>query len=428
MNFRSLFNFNNKILVETAWSFLTKGLSFIFFIGINIVIARHLIPEDLGKWAFYFSFLTIISTFSYLGLNGSTQKFLAEHNLKSTLKSVLVQSLFLRIISSTVIVLIISLIFKHLLSLIGKSDFENLIFFSLVYIYFISFNEFFKASFFGLHTLKFNFIINFFEFFFKFVFLLLFSLVFNLNIYLILVAFASTIILSSLVGLIIYLKKIYSEKTFENINIKNQIISYSFPLWFISLGFLLLTEVDTFMLGILSTPSETGYYNIAKQLITKLPEITLALSAGVLPIFAKINMENKSLMQKKLNFLLGINFVIFIFLIIILFFISPYLIRTLFGSEYLASVMPLRILLPFVFFYSFSVLLSGFLDYVGKAKKRAINLSLTMILNVVLNIFLIPKFGANGAAVATLISYFPYVIMNWLEVRKTFVKNYTETN
>ena len=61
-----------------------------------------------------------------------------------------------------------------------------------------------------------------------------------------------------------------------------------------------------------------------------------------------------------------------------------------------------------------------FLTYQGLAKKRAINLSITVVLNVGLNFLLIPKYGAAGAATATSISFIPYLITNWLEVRKVF--------
>jgi O-antigen/teichoic acid export membrane protein len=69
-----------------------------------------------------------------------------------------------------------------------------------------------------------------------------------------------------------------------------------------------------------------------------------------------------------------------------------------------------------------SIILSSFLDYIGKAKKRAYNISVTIILNIGLNIILIPRYGATGAAIATSVSYLPYVILNWLEVRKIFIK------
>jgi O-antigen/teichoic acid export membrane protein len=45
-----------------------------------------------------------------------------------------------------------------------------------------------------------------------------------------------------------------------------------------------------------------------------------------------------------------------------------------------------------------------------------------MALNIILNILLIPKYGAIGASIATSIAYTPYVILNWLEVRKILNK------
>ena len=92
----------------------------------------------------------------------------------------------------------------------------------------------------------------------------------------------------------------------------------------------------------------------------------------------------------------------------------------IFGKEYLGSVLPLQILTFYIICFSFSIFLSSLLDYQGKAKKRAVNLSFTLIANIILNYILIPPYGAIGAAIATSTSYLPYIILNFIEVRKTF--------
>jgi len=353
-------------------------------------------------------------------LNGSIQRFIAEHHYQKTFKAVLLDSLLLRILISSLVFLLLLFSFNKLLFLIHLDKVGSLAGFSLCFVFFISFSEFFKSAFAGMHNIKYNFILNFAEFFSRLSFLILFIYLFDftLSLNLVLVAFACSVVISSFFGLFFYFKKIKLQKDSFKFDFKKEILSYSFPLFFISLGFLLLTEVDIFMIGLLSTSIEVSYYSVAKQIIIKLPQITLALAMGTLPIFAKINSENKYDLKKKFNKLLKINLFIFSPIIIFLFIFSPYFIPFLYGTEYSASVLLLRILLPYLFFYSFSILLSGFLDYVGKAKKRAINLSVTMIINIVLNYLLIPKYGAVGAALATTISYLPYIVLNWFEVRK----------
>jgi len=41
-----------------------------------------------------------------------------------------------------------------------------------------------------------------------------------------------------------------------------------------------------------------------------------------------------------------------------------------------------------------------------------------MVLNIILNLILIPRYGAVGASIGTSIAYLPYVILNWLECKK----------
>jgi O-antigen/teichoic acid export membrane protein len=61
---------------------------------------------------------------------------------------------------------------------------------------------------------------------------------------------------------------------------------------------------------------------------------------------------------------------------------------------------------------------NALLDYQGRATRRARNFLFTIVLTVLLNLYLIPRFGAVGAAVSTTVSFAPYVILNVLEVRE----------
>lgn len=99
---------------------------------------------------------------------------------------------------------------------------------------------------------------------------------------------------------------------------------------------------------------------------------------------------------------------------------SWFFLPLIYGPDYVGSVKPMMILVPFMIFFSYSVFQSAFLDYQGKAKKRAFNLSFSMVLNILFNLALIPKYGATGAAIATSISFMPYTILNFFEVRRTF--------
>ena len=92
----------------------------------------------------------------------------------------------------------------------------------------------------------------------------------------------------------------------------------------------------------------------------------------------------------------------------------------IFGPEFSGVGVPMKLLAPFVFFMSISRVYTGILDYRGRAWVRAGCLALSVLLNLALNLVLIPRFGAAGAATATSLAYVPYVVLSWWWVRRMF--------
>jgi O-antigen/teichoic acid export membrane protein len=91
---------------------------------------------------------------------------------------------------------------------------------------------------------------------------------------------------------------------------------------------------------------------------------------------------------------------------------SWFVIPFIFGSAYIPSIIPLLLLIPYMLSFAFSAITGLFLDYQGLATTRAIYLVVTIVLNVLLNLWLIPKYGAAGTAIATSISSIPYALLN----------------
>jgi O-antigen/teichoic acid export membrane protein len=107
---------------------------------------------------------------------------------------------------------------------------------------------------------------------------------------------------------------------------------------------------------------------------------------------------------------------------LIVVFLAPYLIPLIFGDQYSGSILPFQILIFYSVTFAFSIQISSFLDYRGLARKRVKNLILIIFLNLLLNFLLIPRYGAVGAAIGTSVSYLPYVILNYFEVKQEFKK------
>jgi len=99
-------------------------------------------------------------------------------------------------------------------------------------------------------------------------------------------------------------------------------------------------------------------------------------------------------------------------LILTAIFYAKFFIITLFGEKYLSGYPALQILLIGVLFYVVASANHNFLAGIGKPKTVTIIILLAAVLNVLLNLLLIPRWGINGAALATTASYFLMLIFS----------------
>lgn len=89
----------------------------------------------------------------------------------------------------------------------------------------------------------------------------------------------------------------------------------------------------------------------------------------------------------------------------LLFAFSRWLIISFYSNEFLGSVLPLQILLVGTPLIAGWQVLANDIGGRGKPMINTYISGFSIILNVALNIFLIPKWGIAGAALATVISY-----------------------
>ncbi|MBU0600354.1 flippase [bacterium] len=410
----------NKLAKEVFWSFSTKGVSFLLYLSLNIYLARTLKVEKYGMWSFFYSIFTIILFFSCFGISSSAQKYIAQYSGTEKLSVVLKNSLKLGLIFNLAFAFLLFFIHNFLANLIGRPEFATLFLFSSVLILSAGFLELLKNIFIGLHRIRFNFIIALIEFGLKLILTIVF-LNFSLKLLSVLSSFVGATTISFTIGVYLLYKNFYNKSMLpEKEDFTKDILKYSLPLFVVGINYLVLTEIDTVMLGLLSTDREVGIYAVAKQIAGNLPHISLAMAMGVMPVFAKLNKENKKELERLFHSLLKRNFYIFLPIAVTLLFFSGFFIPFIFGIKYLPSVLPLRILTLYVICLSFLVFFDAFLNYQQLVRKRVVNMSISMAINIILNIFLIPKYGAVGTAIATAVSQIPCTILNWREVRKQF--------
>jgi O-antigen/teichoic acid export membrane protein len=199
-----------------------------------------------------------------------------------------------------------------------------------------------------------------------------------------------------------------------------QVYLYSFPIFLMSIGGFAALEIDTIMLKYLRTAYDTGIYSAAKNIVMFLPHISLALSMGIVPglsVFdAHTALTKRRFYYQVLGGIAGIYLLIGLGVVVF----AMFGLGLFFSPEYQAASTPLLVLSPFVVLTGVSTYCGNLLDYRGLAWTRSINFGLTIVANVLLNWWLIPKWGAVGAAAASSIAFAPYCILNLWQAHRAF--------
>lgn len=180
------------------------------------------------------------------------------------------------------------------------------------------------------------------------------------------------------------------------------------------------TLLDTTMLSFLCTDSVVGYYSNTIKLIKVVTSIITAIASILLPRFSSLYREGK---YEEINIIT--NFVFKIMLIfsiaagVGMFILSPYIIPTFFGESFIPAIPIARILSIMIFVQAFSTLLgTQILIMAGDEKKMFFSTLVPAIVNVCMNMLLIPMFNAEGAAFASVVSEVICTVMTFLFARK----------
>ena len=407
----------SKLITETFWSIAAKGVAFFCFYGTNIFLARYLGVDGFGFWSFFFSFLSIVLLLSLLGISPATRYFIAKYNGTEFLHSVWVSSLKLRIKATTAFCIGYLLLAYPLALLLDKPGLFQLIILSVPLVFISGLVEYLKNVSAGLHSLKTNFVITSLEYGLKLILVIAFLYIAKSVISIIGAYTLSLLIVAAIAYPLVHKKFVNLSDVIEK-DFTAELADYAKMVFLISITVAVSTEVDTLMVGILNDDAEVGIYAGAKQLVIYLPHISIAISMGTMPVFAKLNEDNKHRLRLLFRKLLLLNALIFSVIGIGLFTLADWFVPFLLGEEYQRSSTVLKLLIPFLIAVSFVPFVDVFLDYQGQVRRRTKNYLLALVLNVVLNILLIPKYGAIGAACATSLSIVPCLILNSLFAKK----------
>ncbi len=388
--------------------FLSKLLTYIY----RIVIARHFGPEIYGLYSLALIVLGLFVVFSSIGLTDGLIRFASFYRGKKQIHKIryLLKILTIILFASSTIFAILLFLCSSFIS-INIFHNENLVIFLRVFSVLIPLTVF---SYIFLGILRafekielYSFTWNVLQNLVKVITLILFIFL-GLKTNAVIFSYFLGILSMLLVAYFLCRYKLsevfapHKLKKEKKARITKEVFSYSWPVMFTGLVGTMFYWIDSFLLGYFMGAINVGIYNAATPLIGLMAFIPAMFTQLFFPLITKeFSKKNygviRELSKQVGKWILILNLPMFLIMIVF----PTTLINLFFGESYLAASSALRILAIGGFISSLVFLSTDLISMIGKSKLILINIIGASIFNVILNFILIPRYGLNGAAIAT---------------------------
>lgn len=400
---------------------------------IHSILGRVLGPADYGRYGIIITLTTMVIILIGNGIPTAMAKYISE--IFETNPRLVLKIKKQAIIIQSILIFVITAIFYICAPLISKSlgdpSLTPLFRFSSLIIPAFAAASFYFSYFTALH--KFNIqatlktLRSFLRVFFVLGMALAFGLYGSISGYFIapfIVFVVAYLIDKFIIGKALQkeIEEIKEEKALETEFDWKKLINYGWQIVAFFLAYELLISIDLYLVkGILKDDTLTGVYN-ASLTVGRIPYyIFYAMTVFLLPMVSRKSANNnlknaKELISNSLRIML-----IFITPMVIL--ISLYakpILEILYGNKYLAGALPMSVLVFGVGFLTIFYVLSFAANGGGKTILSMLIALAGLLINIILNYFLILKMEILGSAIATTIASFFVMLVMLYYINKHF--------
>ena len=412
-----------KVAKGAGISFIGSILGRGFYFLSQVIIIRLYGVENFGLYILSLTVLKITELFARFGLHNGGMRFVSiyyEKDKLSKLKGTIIGAVgfsFLNGLIMSILVYTFSNFIAY--SIFHKPQLEILIKLSAISIPFVATMIVISLVTRGFHTTKYvTYISHLIQPILNIMFIIIFFFL-GISIKGAIYAFTISHLIGIICGVFFLIKLCPSLKSGikDSVFELRKLLTYSAPL--VGIGFLhfFLSWTDTFMLGIMRSSVDVGIYRAAAQIPIFLTIILSAFNSIYAPVAASLFYKKEKTRLENI-FKTTTRWVYILVLPLSLFLIfSAKEIILIYGKEFNNTGALILIILTIAEFFNCITGGVGFtLTMTGRQNLEFINSFMLVLGNVFLNLFLIPRYGAVGAAIATGISVILINLLRLLEV------------
>lgn len=177
------------------------------------------------------------------------------------------------------------------------------------------------------------------------------------------------------------------------------------PMFFGAIAVTVYMRIDQIMLGQMLSMQDVGSYSIAVKITEMWNFVGVALITSVFPLFIKLRETDSDEYTKGIQMMMEIVVILGLLSGVCVLLFGDFFIENLFGNKFISSYETLKINIWGSIFVFLGVVSGKWLVAEGLQIFSLYRALVGASINVILNIFLIPTFGVQGAAFATLAAF-----------------------
>jgi O-antigen/teichoic acid export membrane protein len=389
-------NLRAQVFQNTAANIIGRGLALLFSVGATIVLARCLGSEGLGRYGAIYAYLTLFAWMAAFGFEPILVREISREreNASSLLHTAMVMSCFIAVGTVAVAVLVAPFVgypgvLRNLVILAGLEYVLTPLRLPSV-IFQVDLQQWYGAT---INVVR------------QGIWCTVIVLVWFLGAPLVYVI-AGRVLCAAIESTLLWA---YSRRFLKGsgrfLREKSKaMFSHAFPIAFASLLAMIYLRIDQVMLHKMVSDSELGQYVAAVKVSELFETLPSALMISVAPIFAvsAVDPERfRSYVDRTFRYLM----VLAAALCVVMTVGATPVVQVLFGRQFLPAAPLLSVLIWSEIAVFFSTVVVNVLVAQNQQRLLPIPTLAGAGVNIALNLVLIPRYGAIGAAYATLISY-----------------------
>lgn len=189
------------------------------------------------------------------------------------------------------------------------------------------------------------------------------------------------------------------------------ILNESWPLMLTAMLLMIQAKIDQLMIQHINGSLEVGYYSSALRIIELFGFLPMLINTSLYPALVRARERCQDLYKNRFINYYRLTFLIFLFIALPVFIFSNYIVEILLGPQYRDSAQLLSLMCVRLFFTNHGVARSSFITIEGQQKFGMVTMLIGTIVNIILNLILIPIYQSKGAIISTIVSFFVTIFL-----------------